>query len=112
MNNIKYYLILNLILFFYSLGGICSKAAAGKSFLSFDFILFYCMTLFILAVYAVLWQQIIKKIPLNIAYANKAITLVWGIVIFKEYMSLSNIIGVIVVLVGVLLVVTGGEKER
>ena len=116
MNNIKYYLILNLILFFYSLGGICSKAAAGKSFLSFDFILFYCMILFILAVYAVLWQQIIKKIPLNIAYANKAITLVWGMVwgtvIFKEYMSLSNIIGVIVVLVGVLLVVTGGEKER
>lgn len=116
MNNIKYYLILNLILFFYSLGGICSKAAAGKSFLSFDFILFYCMTLFILAVYAVLWQQIIKKIPLNVACANKAITLVWGMiwgtVIFKEQVSLSNIIGALIVLAGVLLMVIGGEKEK
>lgn len=113
---LKLYLILNLILLFYSLSGLCSKTASGKLFLSFDFILFYGMTLFILAVYAVLWQQIIKKIPLNVACANKAITLVWGMiwgtVIFKEQVSLSNIIGALIVLAGVLLMVIGGEKEK
>lgn len=116
MKNIKTYLILNLILLFYSLGGICSKTASGKPFLSFEFILFYGLVLFILAVYALLWQQIIKKIPLNIAYANRAVTLVWGMVwgavIFKEHISLANIIGAAIVLAGVLLMVTGGEKEK
>ncbi len=116
MKKLKPYLILNLILLFYSLGGICSKTASGKPFLSFEFILFYGLVLFILAVYALLWQQIIKKIPLNIAYANRAVTLVWGMVwgavIFKEHISLANIIGAAIVLAGVLLMVTGGEKEK
>lgn len=116
MKTLKPYLILNLIILFYSLGGICSKTASGKQFLSFEFILFYGLVLFILAVYAVLWQQVIKRIPLNIAYANKAVTLVWGMVwgavVFKEHISLANIIGAVIVLAGVLLMVTGGEKEK
>ncbi len=70
----------------------------------------------ILGVYAILWQQLIKKIPLNVAYANKAVTLVWGMVwgavIFKEHISLANIIGAVVVLFGVILMVTGGEKKN
>lgn len=116
MKMLKPYLILNLILLFYSLSGICSKTASGKQFLSFEFILFYGLVLFILAVYAVLWQQVIKRIPLNIAYANKAVTLVWGMVwgavVFKEHISLANIIGAVIVLAGVLLMVTGGEKKK
>lgn len=116
MKTLKPYLILNLILLFYSLSGICSKTASGKQFLSFEFILFYGLVLFILAVYAILWQQVIKRIPLNIAYANKAVTLVWGMVwgavVFKEHISLANIIGAVIVLAGVLLMVTGGEKEK
>lgn len=78
--------------------------------------MFYGFSLLILGVYAILWQQVIKKIPLNIAYANKAITLVWGMVwgavIFKEHISIANLIGAAVVLAGVLLMVTGGEKNE
>lgn len=116
MEKIKPYLVLNLILIFYSFGGVCSKTAAGKGFLSFEFCLFYGLLIVILGVYAVLWQQVIKKIPLNIAYANKAITLIWGMVwgavIFKEHISLSNIIGAVVVLAGVMLMVTGDKKNE
>lgn len=115
MNKVKLYLILHFVLLFYSLGSICSKLASGKQFLSFEFILFYGLAIFILGVYAISWQQIIKKIPLNVAYANKAVTLVWGMIwgmiIFKESISLANIIGSVVVLMGVLLMVTGGEKK-
>ncbi len=115
MKKFKHYIFLHMILIFYSLGGICSKTAAGKEFLSFDFCLLYGLVLFILAVYAVLWQQVLKSIPLNIAYANKAITLVWGMlwgaIVFRETISISNIIGAIIVLIGVLLMVTGGEKK-
>ena len=69
-----------------------------------------------MAVYALLWQQVLKSIPLNIAYANKAVTLVWGMiwgaVVFKEQITITNIIGAVVVLAGVLLMVTGGEKKN
>ena len=116
MKQFKPYLILHLILLFYSLGSICSKTASGKDFLSLEFCLFYGFSLLILGAYAILWQQIIKRIPLNIAYANKAVTLVWsmvwGAIIFKEHISIANLIGAAVVLAGVLLMVTGGEKNE
>ena len=116
MKKIKPYLILHIILLFYSLGGICSKTASGKEFLSFEFILFYGLLLFVMAAYAVLWQQVLKSVPLNIAYANKAITLVWGMVwgavVFKEQITVTNIIGALIVLAGVLLMVTGEEKKN
>ena len=116
MTKIKPYVILNIILLIYSFGGICSKTAASKDFLSFEFCLFYGLVILILGIYALLWQQIIKHIPLNTAYANKAVTLVWGMlwgmIIFKEQISLANIIGAAIVLIGVLLMVTGGEKHH
>lgn len=116
MKKIKPYIILHLIILFNSLGGICSKTAAGKEFLSFEFCLFYGVVLLILAVYAALWQQVLKSVPLNIAYANKAIALVWGmlwgVIFFNETISISNIVGAVIVLSGVLLMVTGGEKKN
>lgn len=116
MKKFKPYLLLHIILLLYSFCGICSKTASGKKFLSLEFCLFYGLALFILGVYAILWQQIIKRIPLNIAYMNKAVTLVWGMiwgaVVFKEQITLANIIGAVIVLAGVLLMVTGGEKKN
>lgn len=116
MSRIKSYLVLHLILMIYSLSEICSKTASGSPFLSFEFCMFYGLSLIISGVYAILWQQIIKKIPLNIAYANKAVTLmwgmVWGTVFFNEHISIANIIGTAIVMAGVLLMVTGGEKNE
>lgn len=116
MKNLKPYLLLHTLLIFYSLGGILSKTASGKPFLSLDFILLYGGMLLILGVYAICWQQLIKKIPLNVAYANKAVTLIWGMIwgaaVFKEQITLSNIIGAAVVLAGVILMVSGGEKKN
>ncbi|MBR6356558.1 MAG: transporter, partial [Lachnospiraceae bacterium] len=67
-------IILNVLLLVYSLSGVCSKLAAGEAFLSGRFLLFYGIVLFLLAVYAVAWQQIIKRLPLTMAYANKAVS--------------------------------------
>ncbi len=116
MSKLKPYIILHAVLLFSSIGGICSKTASGKPFLSFEFCVFYGLEIIILGVYALMWQQTIKKIPLNVAYANKAVGLIWGMiwgaVIFKEHISAANIIGALVVLSGVLLMVTGGEKKN
>ena len=62
-------LALHLLLLVYSFSGCFSKTAAGQPFLSLKFILLYGGTLVILAVYALGWQQIIKRLPLTTAFA-------------------------------------------
>lgn len=112
-NNIKYYIILHAILLVFSTCGIFSKLASSYKFLSFKFILFYALSIFILFFYTIAWQQILKKIPLITAFLNKAITIIWsmlwGVIIFNENITLKMIIGGIIVLSGVSLVVSSNE---
>lgn len=110
---LKYYLALHIELLLFSLGGVCTKMASQYEFLSFWFIFFYGLVILNLGVYAIVWQQIIKKLPLNTAYSNKAITIVWGILwgflFFKEQITWNMIVGAIVVICGVILVVRADE---
>ena len=115
--NTKTILALNILLMFFSLGGIFSKLASKQPFLSLKFILCYGALLFIMFVYAIGWQQIIKRLPLTMAYANRAVTIVWGIIwgllFFNEKLNVGKIIGAVIVIAGVLLYVTESEeKER
>lgn len=110
------YLTLQIIILMYSLCGICSKTASSKDFLSIEWIFFYGLVILILGIYAILWQQILKKVNLNVAYASKAVTLIWstlwGILFFHETITWNNIIGGLIVLAGVILMVTGGDKKH
>ena len=87
--------------------------ASQYDFLSFWFIFFYGLVILNLGVYAIVWQQIIKKLPLNTAYSNKAITIVWGILwgflFFREQITWNMIVGALIVIVGVVLVVRADE---
>ena len=107
------YLLLHLLLLFFSFCGVFSKLAAQNEFFSFKFILFYGISIFILGMYAIFWQQILKKFNLTTAFFNKAITIVWGmiwgILFFSEKITLSIIIGAVVVLIGISLVVSDYE---
>lgn len=113
-DKIKYFVALHVELLLYSLGSICSKLAGQYDFLSFWFIFFYGLVILNLGVYAVVWQQIIKKIPLNTAYSNKAVTVVWGILwgylFFNEQIKWNMIVGALVVIAGVVLVVMADEQ--
>ena len=112
--NTKTILALNILLIFFSLGGIFSKLASKQSFLSLKFILCYGSLLFIMFVYAIGWQQIIKRLPLTMAYANRAVTIVWGIIwgllFFNEKLNVGKIIGAVIVIAGVLLYVTESDE--
>ena len=112
--NTKTILALNVLLMFFSLGGIFSKLASKQPFLSLKFILCYGALLFIMFVYAIGWQQIIKRLPLTMAYANRAVTIVWGIIwgllFFNEKLNLGKVIGAVIVIAGVLLYVTESEE--
>lgn len=81
MKQAKWFLLLHVILGIYAGSSVCSKPAAQQPFLSAAFIVLYGLMLLALVTYAVGWQQVIKHLPLTTAYANKAVTVVWGILL-------------------------------
>ena len=107
---------LHLLLMVYSFSNVFSKLAGGETFLSPRFCLFYGATLALLAVYALGWQQVIRRLPLTTAFAHKAITVVWGIlwglVIFGESWSIGKGLGALLIMAGIVLFSTdAGEEE-
>lgn len=113
MLKINKYVWLHLLLFLFSFCAVFSKLAAQNEFLSLKFIIFYGISIFILGIYAILWQQILKKFDLTTAFFNKAVVVIWGMIwgaiFFKEQITIKMIIGVIIVLIGVGLVVKSDE---
>ena len=110
-----FWVLLHLMLAAYSLGGVCSKFVAEAPFLSFRFILFYGLLLVILALYALGWQQIIKRMPLTAAFANKAVCVIWGgiygILFFQEQITTGKIIGGALTIAGVVLYALSGADD-
>lgn len=113
MKKVNKYVLLHLLLFFFSFCGVFSKLAATNDFLSFKFCMFYGISILILGIYAILWQQILKRFSLTTAFFNKAVTIIWGMlwgaIFFKERITINMIIGTIVVLIGIGLVVKDYE---
>ena len=92
----------------------CSKLAAQQPFLSAAFIVLYGLMLLALVVYAVGWQQVIKHLPLTTAYANKAVTVVWGILlglaVFGEAVTPRQVIGAVIIICGIVLFVRADNE--
>ena len=69
-----------------------------------------------LGIYAIAWQQIIKRLPLTFAYANKAIGVIWGmfwgLVAFGESITPKKIIGAVIVIAGIVLYSLWGNYEQ
>lgn len=105
--DVRILLVLHCLLVLMSLSGVMSKFAARFEFMSVGFVLCYGAMVVLLGVYALGWQQVIKRIPLTTAYANRAVTVLWGIVwgalLFHEGVNPLKIAGALVVLFGVVL---------
>lgn len=114
--NLKYLLILHVMLMLYSLSGIASKLAAKQPFMSFKFCLCYACIILLLGVYAIGWQQVIKRLPLTTAFANKAVTVVWGIIwgalIFSEPVTVGKLAGAAMVIAGVVIFAREPEQPQ
>ncbi len=111
------FVALHIMLAIYSVGGVLSKMAAKTTFLGLDFCLYYFGIIVILGVYAIIWQQIIKELPLTVAFANKAVTvlwgIVWGIMIFNETITPIQIVGALLIIIGIVLYsIDAGENEE
>ena len=104
------FLLLHISLLFSSLSCVCSKKASGYTdhIFSLPFIFWFGLVFVIMFGYAIIWQQILKRMPLTVAYANRPVTLIWGIVwgalIFGERITWNMIAGAAVIFAGIYLV--------
>ena len=85
-----------------------AKYASQQSFGSLRFLLFYGVSLGLLFVFAILWQQILKVYDLMVAYAWKGMSFLWAflwaVFLFEERITLTNIAGAAMIVVGMMLV--------
>lgn len=106
---------LQIVIMIYTGSSIAAKLAAAEALLSLKFCLFYGTEIVILGIYAILWQQAIKRFELSTAYANRAMVLVWSMVwavlIFHNKITLQNIAGVLLVIAGTVIVNLDTRKE-
>ena len=92
-------------------------AYAPRSHCQFpSFFFFYGLVIVILGVYALAWQQVIKRMPLTTAYANKAVTVVWGMVwgmlLFGESITPQKVLGAAVIVAGVVLYAFAEPEQK
>ena len=100
----------------YTLSGVAGKMASSHAFLSSGFILWYAAEIVVLGIYALLWQQIIKRFDLSVAYANRSVALLWSmlwaVLFFREQVTWKNLLGVVIVLTGTMIVNLDGRKKE
>lgn len=81
--------------------------ASDYSFLSVPYILCLVGAVCVMGVYALLWQQVIKRMPIAEAYMFKGASLIFVLLlsalIFGEAITLSNIIGAVVIIAGIVI---------
>ncbi|WP_295916201.1 transporter [uncultured Anaerovibrio sp.] len=109
----KYYILLHIMLLIYSTSGIFSKMAAGYFMGSSAFFACYAGMMVVLFIYAIGWQQVIKHMPLSVAFASRPVTIVWGMMwgyyVFGERITVMNIIGALVIVLGIEVYLCGNK---
>ena len=113
---IKNILMLQAVVVIYTLSSVVAKLATGKELFSFSFFLFYGLEVAILGVYAILWQQMIKRFDLSIAYANRAMALLWSalwaVLLFREGLGPKQVAGIVLVILGTVIVNTDTPSKK
>lgn len=106
--SLKYIAALQAAVILYTCTDIAAKLASNYDFLSLGFVVCYGFEIMLLGLYALCWQQIIKKVDISIAYSNRAAAIfwstLWAAVIFREHISLQNLIGIVVIFAGIWMV--------
>lgn len=113
--SLKNILVLQMVVIVYTLSSVVAKLATGKELFSFSFFLFYGLEIAILGIYAILWQQMIKKFDLSVAYANRAMAILWSalwaVVLFHESLGVKQLIGIAFVILGTVIINSEPERE-
>ena len=116
-NRLRQTLLVQCAVLIMSFSGVFQKIAGKHPLLSMPFILYFGLSVLVMGIYAVLWQIILKRMPLSVAYSNRAIstiwTVLWGVLLFHESLTWNKALGAVIICVGVYLVnASDAEPEK
>lgn len=103
----KRYLSLVGVNLIYACTSICTKMASRQEMLSWPYLFWIAGAVGVMGVYALLWQQVIARMPLSTAYMFKGTSLIFVLLIsallFGEAITLNNVIGAVIIIIGIIL---------
>ena len=106
-NTVQSYLSLICVNFIYACTSIFTKIASRQEMLSCPYLLWIAGAIGVMGVYALLWQQVIARMPLSTAYMFKGTSLIFvllfSVLLFGEAITLNNIIGAVIIIIGIVL---------
>lgn len=101
------YLFLVFVNFIYACTSICTKMASRQSALSCLYLLWIVGAIGVMCVYALLWQQVISRMPISVAYMFKGTSLVFVLLFsalfFDEVITINNLVGSVIIIAGIVL---------
>ena len=91
----------------YACTSIFTKMASQQDMLSWPYLLWITGAIGVMGIYALLWQQIIRRMPISTAYMFKGTSLVFVLLIssllFSEAITVNNVIGSVIIIIGIAL---------
>lgn len=103
----KRYLSLVGVNLIYACTSICTKMASRQEMLSWPYLFWIAGAVGVMGIYALLWQQVIVRMPISTAYMFKGTSLIFvllfSVLLFGEAITLNNVIGAMVIIAGIIL---------
>lgn len=107
------YIFLIVINLLYACVSIFTKYASQQEFMSWNYMLGLIAAIGVMGLYAVLWQQVLKRIELSLAYMFKGTSLIFvmllACILFGEQITWNNIVGAIIIISGIVLFAHSSE---
>ena len=107
------YIVLIGINMLYACVSLFTKYASQREFMSWNYMVGLIGAIGVMGLYAVLWQQVLKRIELSLAYMFKGTSLVFVMLLaylfFGEQITWNNIIGAIIIISGIVLFAHSSE---
>ena len=98
-------MVILLVYLFYSTVSIATKYTSLQEFLSLKYFLGLAIVVAMLGIYAIIWQQVLKRIELTTAYMFKGTSLIFVLLfsalIFNETITVWNIVGAALIVGGI-----------
>ena len=103
--------LLHISSFIFSFAGVITKYMGiqikEKALFSLEMFLLFVGLGSIYIAYAYIWQYVLKKMTLSVAYLIKSTviiwSMIWSILIFHERLTLMNIVGIVCIMIGIVI---------
>lgn len=97
----------------YACVSLFTKYASQQEFMSWNYMLGLIGAVGVMGLYAILWQQVLKRIELSLAYMFKGTSLIFvmllAYLLFSEQITWNNVVGAIIIISGIVLFANSAE---